>query len=534
MGWRVVLEWLGRTWTWDDVPGSLVEEVELFGTSALTPRSFPMSEIPPLVGISMNAEIAAGHTLQDARATVYYVDSDGEATSMLVGRLRAPQWLRDEETWGATIVEASRGAIDYPGAVPTEYRWVTGSDGQQYGIPAFPGTILGGGLSGSADDQLGAYPVVFGRPGAGLPGSPVRRIDIGGTVHLVICDTIGITATTVSAYIRDGSTWEEIPSLAVQSSVVDSAGRSLATILEGDVDSGAVATFEAGDEVLIGWTADARSPLLSDVLEHLLSHVPARVDVEQIRAYAPQLDRYRVDTYFAEPADIWEIIDEVLEPYPACLVQGRQGVYVWVWDPEAPSAGHLVVGELDTHTGVYEDGQIQVPEQAPLRSARIRHTRLASTDDYYAITPTRGAYYRAAEGQLDGESLEIEAGHIADAATAQRCADLLMRARGLPARRVPLQVERARWGHLRAGDAVTLTWSELYITARRGVVTRIEDDAGPLLAIVVTLPTDPAAVAPLPIVRAPDVEYATPPAPPALPPGAWGIWDPLLSPGTYT
>ncbi len=528
MPFTVEIDWIGRTFVWEDVDGpEIVEKIELFGDRIPEPRSFPIELV--FSDISLAEQLSRGHSLMSA---VGRVKIDG--TTIIHGRLRSPQWGRDEEPVRASIEESPYASVQWPNAMPehpspTEPRppaWF-----QTWLTTKYPGATINGTSTPIGDRDIGgAYPVVFGAPGAsgvagesGEAGSPTIRIQDGGATHFVIA---AHPVQQVEVAVLSDQ-FSMTPADISVSTITDSNGDVLSTVTETDIGGGY--TSSDGDQVWVAWSASGGglSPLLGDVVEYLLRRSPLRVDLDTLRAYAPALNRFRVDTYVAEPVDILDLLDEILEPFPAALVQGRGGAYVWIWVPDAPIVADLVVTSLTEVTGVFEDATLRHADTPGLLRYQLRYRRLESSGDYASITTARGAYHRAAAGVLGGEVVIDEAPHIASAATAQRCADLRVRALGRPPLVAALRVTRHRWGHLRAGDAVQLTDEARGIKARRGVVTRIADAGEAVLAIEVTMPIDP-------LLRGEAVVVAVESLDPTLPLGAYFVIDPHQSPGTYS
>lgn len=497
MPFQVEIEWLGRTFVFPDVEGVLEERVEFFGGPLPEPRTFPME--CRFAGVSVADAVAAGDGLDSAVGRVYLA---GEL--MLEGRLKQPVGRYDDEPVAFAIAEDLWGEeVSFPGLLPVgedrgEFGGAvrSGVDGDAITLPLGSGTTitLGGflvllGDIGAGAGGTGSYPFVAGQPGRGGLSFVAPRVyldgDNDGDVDAYLCIALGeVDGTAITLEDSEGVS----DSFAV-TQVTDLSGRVLSVVDQALVEASAL------DETLdirVRWD-DSSGPYptgAGDLLRILLRSAPYRIDYGTVSRFAEPLNAYTLDTYTDEPVPLLELVEDLLDPLPACIVQGRGGMYVWVWDPDAAPVGHLRVSTLAEVTGVYPGDGWQLDARAGLRSTALRYA-LDSEGRAANVTHSRGIYHRVARLQRAGSEEVTEAPHIYDPATAQRCADLRIRALGRPPVIYHVRVLRELWGYLRAGDPVLLTWVRCGVHARRAVVTAIADSGDDVLDLEVTVPQDP-------------------------------------------
>lgn len=479
MPYAVVVEWAGQEERHEGLPGTLVESIDLFGSLRYQPRTLAVRDWR-FRHLVLRDQLQAGHRLSEAVARVYLGDD-----LVLSGRLRRPRVSADGERVSFTIEERAQGSVTWPAVETVQVPVIT--------RPVSPFRPKSGQPPGIqlVEAQL-TFPVVFGTPGqdaftppsgsesgAGSPG--VYLDDVSGWViagHAVADSTVGVQ-------LEDGTS---VSGITVREATV--AGALVSYVLESDLDPGLYDSADRPDEVFIVWSSGGLSGKLSDVLRYLTDYIPRRVWTERIQAASPALDRYRIDTYFAEGQPIEDVLASVVEHLPVSLVQGASGLWVWVWDPDAPPLGTLRVPVDHTEATGVRGGAARYAEGEPYRSFRVRYLHTLPADKPRMTTTTQGAQYRVTDRQIDGSDEIVDAIHICDTATAQRCADLRMRARGRPPTIVSLQVDRSVWARLGVGDCVTLDHPRGGLAGRKGWITRCSDAGTDVLDIEVTI-TEP-------------------------------------------
>jgi hypothetical protein len=489
MPFDVEVTWGGVVELQEGFDGAMVEAIAFFDSFGHEPRTFRV-DLWRWTKLSFVEQLQAGQRLHEATARVLL-----DGVEVLAGRLRDIQSTDDPEAVAFTIEGRSLGRRMWPTTAPPVPDIVLPSSPFR---PDRPPVVV------QVGDELRRYPVVFGAPGKGIspfsgapttvPGSPaVLRLAGDGSTnfwafagHPLQDSVVGLQANPEAS---SGTSYTVV-------GITDASGSIVPGVTEATVTAGPsplYATANDRPDVLgVRWAGDGGLPgELGEVVDYLLRQVPRRTDERRIAASKHQLNRYRVDTYFLEPEDIEDVLADVLEEFPVALVDGPAGLWVWVWDPDEDPVGTLRVAEAPTveATGVRFVGW-RMGDDDPVKSVRLRYMHHELQREFQLITSTSGAAFRVTDLQIDGAEEVRDAIHIYDTATAQRCADLRMRARGRPPTIVELEIDRDVWQRFGVGDCVTLDHPRGGLAGRKGWITRCSDAGTDVLDIEVTI-TEP-------------------------------------------
>lgn len=415
----------------------------------------------------------ARHRVAASEVTIYGPCVDGET------RGKVAQVTHSESTDGTVIALALIEPLLAPGP--------------QIGIVGWHD----GGATGYGFDCL-----FYDSPGAtGVPVSVTW--DGTGSVATHLADLLAAvvaafpTATVVDSYVQavTESPWPSRPTALI--SLPTGARIDTIETYESPGDgflTQVITTGLAGPEVpdafvpsltaswSVAWHAGEGLPGgAGDVIAYALAQTSVRTDAARLLSARAELNRYQLAGYVDEVVGVVEWLTGQLAWLPISWVQGRRGIYAWLYDPLP-----VAVAVLDEDDGFAVSGDLAETTREVARQVRLRYrSRADSSDGSYETTQ------RTLHASLsDGEEVRLATDLCDEAATAERAAALRQRALFAPHVVVPGLLSRSVWGWLRVGDPVEVRAPSVGVVGV-GYLTRIADDARGPLEVAVTVLQDP-------------------------------------------
>lgn len=501
MAWRLEVEWCGRTLWWDSVPAYLSETWEIWGDSPGV-RSEAFAVVPE---IDIAAQVANGAHLEGAVGRLYLdgvlhlvglLDSPrfGGAGHPLEFSLREAPWADDGgEIPGQFVI----GLQVAPDVAETNTDLIMARRTSEYLGHFFPGLMSYSGVDAYASpesrDEGRIYVVVFGAPGAAdqRPGSPALFVNTTpGSETLLVAGHI-CTPGNVRIFGPNVAGTGIANALVPVTNTSDGFGRRVCTA---NISAFGL-TFDLGatdKDWYACWnsTAVALPGGAGDVLELLLRHSTLRIDWPRVLSLRPALNRYQLDGYIDEVVTPWRwISDQLLPILPLAPVVGPDGLYFGLWSGDQPAVDQFVAGPE-----FVPDPGLKYASMEPVNSLSLRYRYDPDVDEATAVavcTPDSSPYAEISREVYGLRTETIETEIVADAATAGRIAQDLVRLRALAPILVSGRALRSRYDARRCGDLVRVTAPALSLSDRLGFVTAIGRDGGPMMDIEIALLPDP-------------------------------------------
>ena len=257
------------------------------------------------------------------------------------------------------------------------------------------------------------------------------------------------------------------------------------------------------DELFIVWHDDedaARGGLPGDagsVIEHLLQRSGLPVDYGRMSAAKQRLFRFRLDFAIDESCTAWDFIKSQLLPIlPISLVAGPDGVYAVVWpygDTPSGSVEHFDVDNDPTisRASLVTSDTSRIANEFVFKYAKNRRTdsfagrRTIGAKTWSAAAPTTHPNARCIASQRryrnwDGTAyvvqMALESGLVYADATSDAVCAWLADAYCFAERAVEYLVDEVRVAHVEIGHDVTVTDTEVGLTAAECFVESLRFD----------------------------------------------------------
>lgn len=220
-----------------------------------------------------------------------------------------------------------------------------------------------------------------------------------------------------------------------------------------------------------------------DVIRYLLAQTAVRVDAAGLESARRALNGYRLAGFLDEVVPVIEYLTSQLAWLPISWVQGRDGLRVWLYDPDLPP-----VATLDASDEFDVDTDPRLTSATPVRQVELGYRTQGDTDGRKLRTRQRTLYTALADRRGVVEQLET---HLCDdRVSAERAAALRQRALHRRHREISGTLPRS-WDWLRAGDVVDV-YAPDWGVAGRGVVVEVTDWAEARIGVSAIVWRDPA------------------------------------------
>ncbi len=342
------------------------------------------------------------------------------------------------------------------------------------------------------DGSIGrAYPVVFGQP-------RFAERPIACTPAVPLYEAILAS--------------DQVYTLLVSRGVPHKVGQEVTLVWRGDDDEGSLspvfpqyrrdaqgqpvtvldleplAVPRADVEYFISWDSPfSPSRGLGSVLAELLDLSGLRHDKAALSASLEVLDRYRLDGYLDEPAEVLDWLqDRVLGVLPVARTDVGEGLRLEPvrWDATAADA----VARIEVGDGAADRGPYRVDGVGrPLRVV-VRYAQDAESEQFAGqISRTSSSAPDAAPGRPT-RTKTVELLDVFERATAELVADYHLWLER-PATRVDvdLAADDDEWSELRAGDAVVLTDASVGFDGQVALVEAIEWSDEPTIRVTLLM-----------------------------------------------
>jgi hypothetical protein len=497
MGWVLEVDWLGRTFTFNEVQAEVVESFDLFVDSPRV-RSITITDIyfPSDINLS-DLIINRGYRLDTATARLIL-----DGVTHLQGRVVSPvfsgadkpcQFTVTENEWEDTALFPSSFEVTLRVKVEEDESDVVGIERHNDAARALRPFLDIELWPSLADKDYGrTHQIVFGEPGAiGIrsPGSPAFFIDTVNSYLQIAGHEVESTTTTIWGPDASGDLALEasVPITHVQ----DGDGRWIA---QADISGAAtVDKTRVEDDWWVEW-ADGRAMPggYGDVLELMLEASTLRFDRNWLRGAKEDLNaRFALDGYIDEPVTPYEWIqDNLLSMLPMAPVVGKDGLYFVLWDPPSLTT---VIDTMIEGPEVILDSDLQVADLEAVNEVRFeyRYRPDKNTTTAVAKVDSGTSAYSALSSQGKTSGRVISSNIVDKEGTAYACAHLWANLYAFPPIVLALKCDRTRYDNLRAGDIVAFTSQTLTLAAKLGMITAIARDGSPMLSVEISLFTDP-------------------------------------------
>jgi len=290
---------------------------------------------------------------------------------------------------------------------------------------------------------------------------------------------------------------------------VDGRGREVATVT---LPTTGDAAYQADGRYYVSWSVDGGwamehysrgHPLTGagDVLEWALLRATMGVDLGRLAAVADRLNAYRLAGYIDDlEATAWDWVRAQLLPIlPIEIRRGPEGIYP-VYLPHLATSQDSVA-DLDTA----RDG---LRRSTPVSWSRSSGSMVSEIRIRYSPDEDTGDYARTLVVHGDpalGSGVDLEVNHhlrrarllsphtsptvrtvstdlVYDEVTASRIGRWMAAGLSVPARSISYTAPN-RYAYLQAGDVVTITDAEPYLTEQLCMVRAVRLDGGPIVEI---------------------------------------------------
>ena len=504
--WLLSLTWAGKTThyaaerCWPTIDGEAVEHVpglhwQRTIAASLAPyggnpagMSASMTLHPIMAGVDVPALVSAGHNLGSARGKLrLYAEATEEVRTVIDGRIRDPQWGATDEAIVLTLEEMP---------APTERSSFWGRYNRVLGT-TFAST--------AASASMEYYPIVVGSPAgytasdhtpySGSPGLLV--VETGGSETVLL--SMGHTVAGANGNNVYLSNYGAGTSGNVQA-YNDTDNRGFPVTL---ADASVLGTPPVdGDALWIAWRDSVNvrtygimgaggSPIrgLGDVILWAMRQSDVRHDEGRIAGQLARLNQWAVDTYIQRSPErdlapySW-LSGTALSHIPLSAHIGPNGLYYLPWRYDATADEAIV--HLSTATNAHRSGlatstnldnvrtNVDVSYRYNPRTSRFRSTveMTGEDDETDAIRSASLAGVFAAYGRMGAAEAPLHS--VQDAITASSVARSLAKRHGRQRTRIGYVVEQYPGGLVGPGDVVTVTDSELGLTAAVAVVVEAQ------------------------------------------------------------
>ena len=510
------ISWAGRVYEWEGLRLPVSETLDIWsGTPG--DRSISLSlQFPD----SVPTLISQGNRLTDAFGQLF--DSSGQL--LLAGTLEAPTWRQADRRVAFTIREsigkeratfppnytvslivtdeqATQKARDTFVELLTRSAIIAGHpqseitiEGDQFKIPGVSPITLPTIYASTAVGRT--YPFVFGRPGfySGDSGISFRIYKGSRALYIDTVDKIlliaghEVSATDVVIWGKTGDVWAPLQ-FAVEKRT-DQVGRVISVV---DISGATYTDWLTTDpqeieqlEFYVSWAyGDALSGKAGDVIETLLATSTIRVDWDRTRQAREQLNRFELAAVIDEPVSVFEWLTQQLACLGVSWVSGPDGIYPWIYDPDAGPTHRLTSARGVALAGDIEYSDVETVNRV---SMRYRYDELKA--DFAAITSPEAAQAGIGRRLYGEQALTIEAEVIQDDEIANLAAMRKLTLFSSIPYIVPVTIPRGEYD-LKVGDLCTLTLDDVGLIARRVLVSEITTDGGPFLEVTLTAFNDP-------------------------------------------
>lgn len=229
----------------------------------------------------------------------------------------------------------------------------------------------------------------------------------------------------------------------------------------------------------VGWHAGEGLPGgAGDVIAYVLNQTGIRLDRGRLESHRSHLNGYQLAGYIDEQVVAIEWLAAQLRALPISWVAGREGLFAWLYDPEALAVPVATLTEDET---ISIDGDAGLTSRAPVRRVELAYRSRADVADTSLVTSQETLYSRLSSGVVEALSTDV----IDATATAERAAALRQRALS---RRLPViggTVARdLDW--LRVGDPVQFSAPSWGLSGV-ALVTGVDDAAGARVRVALTV-----------------------------------------------
>lgn len=225
----------------------------------------------------------------------------------------------------------------------------------------------------------------------------------------------------------------------------------------------------------VAWTGGEALPGgAGDVIRYVLDQTQIRVDRAHLDSWRRVLNTYTLAGCIDEEVVAAQWLAAQLAWLPIGWTQGRDGLRLWVYDPEAPP-----VATIDEDLGLDVLGDAGTTEERPVAQVRISYRVGEDRAGGRLQTRQQTIWSDLARG---GEIVEIETDLCDETASAERAAAFRQRAQYARHLVIRGTLDRSVWGWLRAGDPVDVRAPSRGVRGR-GIVVEVADDGGPRIEV---------------------------------------------------
>lgn len=510
------ISWAGRVYEWEGLRLPVSESLDIWsGTPGDRSISLSLTFPDPVPTL-----ISQGNRLTDAVGQLF--DSSGRL--LLAGTLEAPTWRESDRQVSFTIRESigkdravfppnytvnlavidedatqiirdraldlltdAYTALGYPAPLAT-------FEGEQIQIPGVSPITLPAVYASTAIGRT--YPFVFGRPGFYSGDSALsfriykgsRALYIDTTNKILLIAGHKVAATDVVIWGKTGDVWAPLQFPVEEQT--DQTGRTVSVVdISGATYTDWLTTNAEEIEQLefyVSWAyGDALSGKAGDVVETLLATSTIRVDWDRTRQARQQLNRFELAAVIDEPVSVFEWLTQQLACLGVSWVSGPDGIYPWIYDPDAGPTHRLTSAR-----GVTLTGDIEYSDLEPVNRVSMRYRYDELKADFAAITSPETAQAGISRRLYGDQALTIEAEVIQDDEIANLAAMRKLTLFSSIPYIVPVTIPRGEYD-LKVGDLCTLTLDDVGLIARRVLVSEITTDGGPFLEVTLTAFNDP-------------------------------------------
>lgn len=248
-----------------------------------------------------------------------------------------------------------------------------------------------------------------------------------------------------------------------------------------------------------------------DVLTYLLRQTGMQVDAGRCAAAASMLNDFKVDCAIDARTNIWEWLSANLLPLlPISIATGPEGLYPVVWRYDATAREARWEIDVDADPSISRAGRVKIDSSEIANKFRIDFCRNRRTDEpmqyrgldatYDSDEPSVRASYLCAVSQARYRTSrdsgirekQLDTAIIWDVATADAILAVQARAYALARRTVSYVVGGERWDTIERGDIVTITDSEIGLSAQVAMVREVQWDSSGSVGLSLLIIEDPA------------------------------------------
>lgn len=401
------------------------------------------------------------------------VTEDTLSREAVFGLLRYPEWLNLD--WQSDSVQAAArtklpAAIVDADTLPDDITSIDGRSGRTYPFP-------------------------FGSPGGvtstPYPGSPALPLSNATNAETLMISGGLVDATQVTLYGPDGADglWSEKVPVSTQ---LDDQGRRFsrvrlnsATRATGDGGNGFDLDGIKGDwweeEWWVAWTdGGAGHGNLADLADTLLRASGCRIDWLRMDEQRRELQGWQVDGYIDEQVEPLAYLEQILRPFPASIVTGADGIWVWMW----PSwlEHRLTLEELPGVVVVSDD---RVDHRRPEVNAWwLRYQVDDRLDQPLKVTSIVTRTAQLSQQRHGVQEQTVTSDVVARDDVAEALARLRLDYFSTPTTRIRLHLDTERFDGLEVGTFVKAVLPSRGIDGRLALVVSVTSDGTPMMDVV--------------------------------------------------